>query len=500
MKYRAGITAAAIAAIFCCICSACASKNKNLSEVTLTYACNVGYNSETPFVKELEKKTGINLEFINVFSSDTNINEKMRLLYLTESLPDIVESTWSRVDGGAIGAYRNGYIIRLDELMKQYSPNLCKYLDEHPQAKKNVYFADGENDGYYLYPFIRGDSRLMVYNGLCVRSDWLEECGLTLPETLDEWHNVLQTFKTKYNCKTPLGLNAHNPVFLYAYGIINGFYINNGEVMYGYSRPEYKEYLQMMNNWYNEGLLGENYPNEAYDSDYMGGFEDGLFGAAYVSTGYNMGSILKNGISIEGTSVPVKSKGQRPFSGHYDADMVNVGAAAISTDCKNPEAAARLLDFGYGKEGMLLYNFGVEGESYVMSEEGPKYTDLITKSRNTGDEMKKYLRAFDSGPFVQMWEYMEQYAARPEQKRALERWSQTDAAAHSLPELTFTEEENKILSQLSFNSYAHEMELNFIMGITDLSQYDNYLKELSYRGADKALEIYRGAYARYCSK
>lgn len=500
MRHRIGITLTIAVSILCFIFSSCANKNKNLSEVTLTYTCTRGYNSESPFVKELEKKTGVKLEFINVFANGVNVNEKMRLLYLTESLPDIVENTWSQVDGGAVGAYRDGYIIRLDELMKEHSPNLCKYLDEHPQAEKNVHFVDGENDGYYVYPFIRGDNRLMVYYGLCVRSDWLEECGLSLPETLDEWHNVLQIFKTKYNCKVPVSLSVHSPAFIYAFGIINGFYVNDGEVLYGYSQPEYKEYLQMMNNWYKEGLLGENYPNEIYDKNYEDMFEEGFCGAAYVSTGYDMGNILKKGISVEGTSVPVKNKGQRPFSGHYDADMLNVGAAAISTDCKNPEAAARVLDFGYGRDGMLLYNFGVEGESYEMSGEGPKYTDLIMKSNSVGGEMSKYLRAMDSGPFVQMWEYMEQYASEPEQKRALERWSQTDAAAHNLPELTFTEEENRILSQLSFDSYAKETELDFIMGITDFSQYDSYQRELSQRGADKALEIYRNAYARYCNK
>ena len=491
MKYK--VKQIVIVCIVMIFCSACFNRNEKLSKITLKYACNMNYNDETPFVKELEKKTGINLEFVNIFYD--NIDEKMQLLYLTDSLPDNIENTWSQVDGGAVGAYRRGYIMRLDDLIEKYSPNLREYLAAHPQVEKNVRL----DDGYYVYPFIRGDERLNVYNGLCIRTDWLQQSGLSVPETLDEWHNVLQTFKRKYNCKTPIALKAGSSDFVYAYGIINNFYINNGEVFYGYMQPEYKEYLQMMNQWYNEGLLGENYPNEVYDVAYRM-FEDEACGALATTAGYGIGSILKLGINVEGAPVPVKNKGQRPFAGQYDSEMVNVGAVAISSGCKNPEAAARFLDYGYGEEGMLLYNFGVYGESYIMSDEGPRYTDKIMKSRNIGDEMSKYLRGLTSGPFVQMWEYMDQYTSQPEQKRALERWMQTDAAEHTLPELTFTQEENEILSMLSFNEYAKEMELNFILGITDFSEFDNYLAELSKRGADKALEIYRLAYKRYCSR
>ncbi len=40
--------------------------------------------------------------------------------------------------------------------------------------------------------------------GLVVRKDWLEECGLKVPETYEELHNVLATFKDRYGCTTAL--------------------------------------------------------------------------------------------------------------------------------------------------------------------------------------------------------------------------------------------------------------------------------------------------------
>ena len=51
-------------------------------------------------------------------------------------------------------------------------------------------------------------------------------------------------------------------------------------------------------------------------------------------------------------------------------DTGAASAAAITTSCKNIEAAARLLDYAYGEEGHLLANFGIEGVTYEMID-GP---------------------------------------------------------------------------------------------------------------------------------
>lgn len=473
------------------LCTACFGGETNAAKTSFTYWRKAEIPLEnTPYVRELEKQTGVHLEFIYPRTDDEQ--EQLNLLYFSGNLPDIIETDWSLKPGGADEAIRQGYILCLDDLIDKYSPNLKKCFEENPELKK--YFRSGE--GYYVYPLIQLDEGMNVYGGLCIRSDWLQELGLSMPETLDDWHETLLKFRDVYHPLIPLALPKGGGAIMYAYHISNGFYIDNGEVYYGYTQPAYKEYLSLMNLWYREGLLGENYPNGIYASEEQM-LIDGSCAALYGTMGRTMNSVLKSGASVEGAPYPVLRKGERPFSSQYYMPTTQWGAASISGDCADPAAAARFLDFGYSEEGKLLFNFGILGESYEMIDGKPVYTSLITDSISMNDTMNLYLRANDSGPFIQMKEYLEQYAGSPQQKRARERWNDTDASRHTLPKLHLTREESMELSQLHYSEYTEQMEINFITGVTPLSEFDEYLQKASALGAERALEIYRAVYARF---
>ncbi|RAZ94804.1 ABC transporter substrate-binding protein, partial [Klebsiella oxytoca] len=46
-------------------------------------------------------------------------------------------------------------------------------------------------------------------------------------------------------------------VFASAFGVLDGFYITpEGRVAYGCMEDGYRDYLTMMNQWYEEGLIG----------------------------------------------------------------------------------------------------------------------------------------------------------------------------------------------------------------------------------------------------
>lgn len=75
------------------------------------------------------------------------------------------------------------------------------YLEANPEIDKSVKTDDGS---YYVYPFIRGDKSLTAYQGLYIRQDWLSELGLSMPETIDEWTNVLIAVQRKKGCEDPV--------------------------------------------------------------------------------------------------------------------------------------------------------------------------------------------------------------------------------------------------------------------------------------------------------
>ena len=56
------------------------------------------------------------------------------------------------------------------------------------------------DDGrYYAFGFFREDGGWNdSYQGPVVRKDWLDECGLEIPETISEFENVIRVFNEKY--------------------------------------------------------------------------------------------------------------------------------------------------------------------------------------------------------------------------------------------------------------------------------------------------------------
>ncbi len=70
----------------------------------------------------------------------------------------------------------------------------------------------------------------------------------------------------------------------------------------------------------------------------------------------------------------------------------------------------------------MLYNFGIEGESYEMIDGYPTYTDYIMNNpdgKNVGEMLMAYTHSAYFGPMVQDVRYMEQYAQYQEQKDAI---------------------------------------------------------------------------------
>ncbi|MBW7460455.1 extracellular solute-binding protein, partial [Paenibacillus sepulcri] len=236
---------------------------------TLTYWAELNGNAasikpsfeDIPFFREWQKRTGVKLQFIQPPANQAK--EAMNVLLASGELPDMIEYEWASFPGGPEKAIKDGYILRLNEAIDRYAPNLKKYLGGHPEIDKQVKTADGS---YYVFPFIQGDDRLRTYQGPVIRKDWLDELGLPVPATIDEWHTALKGFKEKKGVQAPLTFlgvpsplfGIENGAFVGAFGIKKGFYLDQGEVKFGPLEPGYKQFLALFRKWYEEGLLDRN--------------------------------------------------------------------------------------------------------------------------------------------------------------------------------------------------------------------------------------------------
>lgn len=486
------------------------------TDVTLTYWCDLNANvaavsedlGKTPFAEELQRQTGVNVKFIHPPIGQAA--DQLNILLASEDLPDIIENDWYGFSGGPTKAMQDDFIIDLTDVIAQNSPNLAQYLKDHPDVDKMVKTDDNK---YYVYPFIKGDEKLLVVQGGIIRKDWLDELGLAVPETLDEWHTVLTAFKEKKGAEAPLCYQYSmlgSGEFVGAFGITRGFTVENGKVVLGPADPRYKDFLSTFAQWYQEGLIDPNIANvdaKTLDANILNDKTGATFGFAGSGLGKWMQALQEKNPNAELVPAPhvAGAKGEIPKIGQRDFPYTSSGSAAITSSCKNVELAARFLDYGYSEAGNTLYNFGIEGESFNMVDGYPTYTDKLMKNTeglSVGAAMGQYIRGNQNGPFVQAKEYIEQYYNTPQQASALDVWAKTDMEKYMLPKITFTPEESSEVSTImnNINTYVDEKTVRFIMGLEDLAAFDDYLSNLNGFGVDRLLEIYQTAYERYMKR
>ncbi|MBP1966472.1 extracellular solute-binding protein [Paenibacillus aceris] len=478
--------------------------NGNLTGVKTTH-------SDVPFFQDWQKKTGVPLKFTAPPTGQTK--EALNVMLASGDLPDMIEYNFlSDFPGGPEKAIKDGYILKLNDLIDKYAPNLKKYLKEHPEVDKMV---KTDNGSYYAFPFIRGDEYLQVFQGPIIRKDWLDELGLPVPETIDEWTTTLKAFKEKKGAAAPLSFiskprffnESYNGAFLGAFGINRGFYLENGEIKFGPAEKGFKEYLSLFNSWYKDGLLDKNIATvdtKALD----GSFASGGTGASIGNAGGGIGKwqplvqAKDPKAQLVAAPYPVLKKGDTPKFGQKDKPYSSGGIVAITSKAKDPELATRLLDYGYSEEGRMFFNFGTEGVSYKMENDYPKYTDLLMKNPDKlapAQAMSMYVRGSYNGPFIQDKRYAEQFFTMPSQRDAVNVWKKTDADKYSLPPLTPTPEESSEYAKImnDINTLVDEMTLKIILGNEPASQYESYIAKMKSLNLDRAIAIQKAALERY---
>lgn len=486
---------------------------------TLTYWLQLNPNvsanftnlGETELGKAWQEQTGVTVEFQHPASGQEK--EQFNLIVADGSLPDIMEWQWvKQYPGGPEKAIKDGVIIPLNDIFDQYCPNIKKYLAENPEVDKMIKTDDGN---YFAFPFIRGEDKLCYTVGGFIRQDWLDELGLEVPTTVDEWHEVLTAFKEKKGAEAPLcfdwtNFKDSNPIaFAFKVGTANGtqFILDDeGKVAFAPAQEGYKEYLMTLNQWYEEGLIDRDIATLNGDqvtakmtSDKAGAFVG--WAASRMQLFMTSAQQTNPEYTLVATPTPTTEKGATPEYGYVENQFPDV-AAAITSSCKNVELAAKFLDYGYSEAGHNLFNFGIEGVSYEMKDGKAEYTDVVTNNPDgwpLAQSLAKYIRANYNGPFIQDLNYLEQYLQLPTVKECPSVWAVPDARKHTVPNITPTQDESKELATITneLGTYVAEMSLKFIFGTESFDNWDNYIETLNGMKLDRALEIENAALERY---
>lgn len=466
-----------------------------------TSAANFG---ELPVAQALEEKTGIKVEYSH--PSLTNREEKFNLMVASGDLTDIIEYPWTYYNGGPGKAIEDQVILPLNDYIDAFAPNLKAIYDANPElavearTDKGYYFSTGT---------VALEDKLLTSGGLIIRQDWLEDLGLAMPETIDEWYTVLKAFKEQKGASAPLAIGNDALIvgaFTGAYGFKLDFYREGDEIHYGPVEPAFKDFLTTMNQWYNEGLFDNNF-STTDAATRTANMLNGNTGVVYGGLGGGIGALISAAtdpnFKITGAPYPTHEKSVRPMFGQATNPVSQV--AAISTKCKDIELAMKLLDYGYSEEGAMFFNFGTEGETYTMVDGYPTYTELITKNPDglsMSQALTKYSKGGQGGSYIQDIRYLEQYASLPEQQSAWNAWIDTDGQSHRVPLVYIDETKNTEYSTKMTDVETHwqEMLIKFISGIEPIENFDKYIEEMKSMGVDDLIAMKQEAYNNFLAR
>lgn len=466
-----------------------------------TSAANFG---DLPVAKELEKRTGVKIEYIH--PSLTNREEKFNLMIASGDLADIIEYPWTYYNGGPGKAIEDHVILPLNNYIDAFAPNLKSIYEKNPEIA-----VEAKTDaGYYFSTgTIALENKLLTSGGLVIRQDWLDDLGLSMPETIEEWHTVLKAFKEQKGASAPLAVGNNAFIvgaFTGAYGFTLDFYRDGDTIHYGPVEPAFKEFVTTMHQWYNEGLFDNNF-STTDDATRTANMLNGNTGVIYGGMGGTIGSLISAAsdprFKVAGAPYPTHEKNVRPMFGQATNPVSQV--AAISTNCKDVELAMKFLDYGYSEEGALFFNFGTEGETYTMVNGYPTYTELITKNPDglsMSQALTKYSKGGQGGSYLQDIRYLEQYAGRPEQQAAWNSWINTDGQSHRVPLVYIDEARNTEYATKMTDVQTHwqEMLIKFISGVEPIENFDKYIANMKTMGVDDVIAMKQEAYDKFLKR
>ena len=453
--------------------------------------------------RELEKVTNVTWDSTMVsFMAEA---EQFQLMVAGGDFTDVVCKAVDNYTGTVDQAIEDDFLIDLVPYIDTCMPNLLKWFHDYPELRKQLTTDAGAIGGFPKIYAAPSD----VSAGPQIRADWLNDLGLENPKTFDELYDVLNAFRDEKGATTPLVIansSGVQPELLAGYNINAGFYQVDGEIRYGIVQPEFKEYVTMMNKWYSEGLINDLFLTNPYESLHdFNAVLNNEAGAWYCTAAQMMPWLISSAVDpnfhITGLTAVTKDGSQAHIG--EEGSVFDSQMWSITTVCEDPDVIAKYVDYVYSDDGILLANYGVEGETFTYVDGVPKLTDLVLNNPNYsyGAAMNIFVcDRMTPAPFV-----IDENRVRADyiqdQLDAIEVWNNSNDGLYNIPRagVSMNVDESQEYTDLyaDIETYQDENIVKFVVGDKSLDEFDDFVATLKQMGIERCVELEQAAYDRY---
>lgn len=327
--------------------------------------------SENLFFKRMEQRTGLVFEYRQVHSSQEW--EKTKAGYYSQGaeLPQVLFKA-GLSPSETIEMLDAGILLDLAPLIEENAPNLYRLLVDNPDVLAAVTLPGGRIGAL---PYI---DLVPSQNCLWINQSWLDELKLKMPDTAQEFQEVLTAFKegdpnrNGRADEVPLGfLGAYDLKYLaHAFGLVaNDFnlFARDGLVSFMPAQPAFREFIRWARGLYKDGLLDKDGFTTA---DSLRQVTDEKATQRYGVLIAPLPSYILPASWTEDYAVvpPLSYEGNRSY--RSIAPRATPGTFALTSACENPEELLGWVDFLYTPEGAILETSGEEGLDFLVDGDG----------------------------------------------------------------------------------------------------------------------------------
>lgn len=470
----------------------------------------------------LEEKTGIDLTFET--APGDAISEKINLAFASHDLPDMF--FYEYLDEARYGVDEQ-QLIDVTELIDTKMPELQAIFEKEDGMRDACKATDGK---IYQLPAYTDCYHCTYSTKMWVNTAHLEAMGEEAPTTTEEFYNLCKKFKEQNPDAVPLaGSAGFEPTqflmnaFTYRGSDAYGLRMHEGTVETAVNTEEYRESLKFLNKMYSEGLLYEAAFTTADDQLKSILVEEGepvLFFSGIASVNAIDSATTPELYTHYYPIAPLEGPEGAQYVSYFPTVPLTWAAYSVTTACEYPEAAVRLVDYLYSKEGWYGTRCGQEGVGWEPAGEGwigadgnpAEYIRLIPYSQEPQNHYWVDIIGYEPAQY----RFAEAFCKEGEEPdyfsaTALEAFltkttkelyePYRDDTYQTLPTIKFEVDENQSVQtiKVELEKFISESKVQFITGVLDINNDDdwqNYLDSMESIGMSKLIEVYQTAYDR----
>ena len=341
------------------------------------------------YLPTVEKYTNVHLEVDWRTNSDWTTQVATALAGGMDNLPDLI-----RPGSYGVAALANeGAIIALDDYL-DLIPNIVAAVGEDRFADWKA--ADGH---FYTIPTI---VNVPGSQTTAVRKDWLDKLGMDVPTTWEEWkaywygvrdNDMNGNGDTTDEIPIVLEMASNGERSLHA--LLNAFGIkasndaqfcvlDDGTYTMVYEHPRYREFITEMQQLYADKIIDQEFVTR-YQAEMYNTMSGNLAGTVFTwaeQCAVHSETLIANGVE-DGLYLTCA-----PITGPYGDQYIQKRQGITGNWCITAKAEAdgkvedilKFWNWMFSDEGVMLYNYGIEGYTYTMVDGKPILNPEITAS------------------------------------------------------------------------------------------------------------------------